>query len=125
LLEIKLTGNHVWTPITRVFQAAALEPSLFHSFLATLAQPTITSASLQTHQTGNPALTPTTHAEVHATGISLLYPLLLALHAPPTTKDAFRTTQWIGNLALAPTILALAGAPTKTKHSTCFHALLA
>ena len=81
--------------------------------------------SLLTHKTGNPALTLTPHVEGLAPGISLLSPSPLALHAPPTTKDVFLTTPWIGNLALAPTIPALVAAPTKTKHSTCFHAHLA
>ena len=125
LLMITITGNHAWILLILAFQAAPLEPNPFPSYLASLAQPTITSASLSTHKTGNPALTLTTHVEALAHGINSLSPSPLALHALLITKAVFPTTPWIGNLALVPTIPALVAAPTKTKHSTCFLAHLA
>ena len=97
---------------------------MFTSHLASLAQPTITTASLPTHKTADPPLTLTTHVEGLAPGISSLSTSPLALLAPQTTKDVFPTTPWIGNLALAPTRPPLLAAHSKTKHSTCFMLIL-
>ena len=74
--------------------------------------------------TGRTASTLTTAVLALAHGISSLFPSLLALPAPPTTRDALPTIQWTGKPALITTTPVLLAAPTKTRHSTCFHAQL-
>ena len=74
--------------------------------------------------TGRTASTLTTAVLALAHGISSLFPSLLAPPAPPNTRDALLTIPWTGKPALIPTTPVLLAAPTKTRHSTCFHAIL-
>ena len=99
LLEIIITGNHAWTPITLAYQDVPSVPRQCPLPLAYLALIPGPNVACKGKKTICNAKAIGVFAKWVATGISTLSLWPLATPALPTTKDAFLTIPWTGNLA--------------------------